>query len=77
MGHHLDDSGRRIFHRSLVRSAFHTHRRRGRRCFGRAHDHAVFVDPHSVRNIDNTKQLGHSMVLVDQRWVLRICCFYE
>ena len=38
---------------------------------GGAHDHTVFVDPHSIRHVHNAEQLVEHVRLVDQRGMLR------
>ena len=39
---------------------------------GRAHDHAVLVDPHDVRDVDHTEQCVHLVGWIKQRGMLRL-----
>ena len=43
--------------------------------FRRPDDHADFVDPHGLRNIDHVVELGNAMVSIDQTRVGRIRSF--
>ena len=40
---------------------------------GRAHDHALLVDPDHIRNVHHTEKGVELMVGVEQRWVLSAC----
>jgi hypothetical protein len=42
------------------------------RLFGRAHDHAVLVDPHTVGHVDDAEALVDEMRGVDQRRMIGI-----
>jgi hypothetical protein len=45
-----------------------------RRRLGRPDDHPVLIDPNSIRNLDNSEQLSHQMVRINQGRMNRLGC---